>query len=303
MTTDLLFSVFPYAALAVLAGGLVVRCTSPSSRGVDVEAAEAWTLFGGGRIWRVGFLVLALLHLGGMMLPRAILSWNTVPLRLYVLEGSGFAFGLLALGWWMGVMRRHLRSSKAVVSDFADGAFLSLTFVGIMSGLLTASLYRWGSSWGAATLAPYGSSLLAGAPLVSFVEQMPLLVQLHVVAAFALMMVFPFTRAASLVKVAVLRVVSLLEAPFSAASGGARAWVDRYDPASWIWPEEGALDIEAPRAGGHDVSGDMVVRGPRSPATLPPQSGVRPSGVRDIGSGYSLEEADAETQKTGSDMG
>jgi nitrate reductase gamma subunit len=136
-------------------------------------------------------------------------------------------------------MRRHLeRSSKAAVNDFADGALLSLLFVGIMSGLVTAMRYRWGSSWGAATLAPYGSSLLRGAPLVSFVEQMPLLVQLHVVSGLALMLVFPFTRAASLATFALRWVLGLLAAPLSAASGVVQAWLDRHGPARWVWPEE-----------------------------------------------------------------
>jgi nitrate reductase gamma subunit len=300
MTTNVLFSVFPYAALAALVCGLVARCVSTSSRGAsaDVEVAEAWELFSGGKIWRAGFFALALLHAFGMLLPQAILSWNGVPLRLYVLEGTGFAFGLLALGWWVGVTRRHLwRSSEAALSELADGVFLSLVFVGITSGLLTAILYRWGSSWGAATLAPYGASLLRGAPLVSFVDQMPLLVQLHVVSAFALMMVFPFTRAASFATFAVRRMAGLLAVPLSAASGAARAWVDRHDPASLIWPEEGSLEDGAIQGGVvNDVSAD-VDRRPSSPATLPPHSGIR-----ETRGGYSLE-ADAELEKTGSDMG
>ena len=141
-----------------------------------------------------------------------------------------------------------------------------------------------------------------GDPLVSFVDQMPLLVQLHVVSTFALMMVFPFTRAALLAAFAIRRTASLLTAPLSAAAAVARAWIDRHDPASWIWPEEDAWEDGAVQAHAvNDVSVDMA-RGPNSPATLPPLSGVRDSGVRGSRGSYSLE-ADAELDKTGSEVG
>jgi nitrate reductase gamma subunit len=312
MTTSVLYSALPYAALLVLGGGLFVRYVSTSTRGadLDVEVAEAWALFGGGKIWRAGFVALGLLHLAIMLLPQVILSWNGVPLRLYLLEGSGFAFGLLALGWWAGAMRRHFqRSSEAAASEVADCVFLSLVFVGIVSGLLTATLYRWGSSWGAATLAPYGSSLLRSAPLVSFVDQMPLLVQLHVVSMFALMIAFPFTRAASFVTFAARWAFGLPTAPLSAVSGVARAWLDRHDPATWIWPEDAWEDGEvraplmarAPSAASTPTFATLKLPAatePRQSApTLPPHSGVR-----ETADGISLE-ADAAMEKAGSDVG
>jgi nitrate reductase gamma subunit len=310
MTTNVLFSAFPYAALAVLLGGLVARYVSTSSRGVDinVEVAEAWALFGGSKIWRAGTLALALLHVGGVLVPQAILSWNGVPLRLYLLEGTGFAFGLLALGWWAGVMRRHLqRSSEAAASEVADGVFLSLMFVGIISGLLTAAFYRWGSSWGAMTLSPYVSSLLRGTtPLVSFVDQMPLLVQLHVISTFALMMVFPFTRAASFATFAARWAVGVPTAPLSAVSGVARAWVERHDPASWIWPEDvweegtmrSPLVVSVPATMREAAKSSATTEPRQSAPTTPPLSGVRGT----TNPGFSLE-ADAEMDNTGSDVG
>ena len=301
MTTSVLFGAFPYVAAIVLGCGLLARYLATSPRRTDVEAAKAWSLFGGGKVWRAGLVALAVLHLAGALLPQAILGWNGVPLRLYVLEGTGLAVGLLALGWWVSVMRLHLqRSSASTVSEVADGALLSVLFVGIGSGLLTAVLYRWGSSWGAVTLAPYGASLLRGAPQTSLVEQMPFLVQLHVASTFALMMVFPFTRAASLATFVARWAVGLVAAPLSVVTGAARGWIVRHDPESWLWPEE-AWDEGAARAPG--IAGVHVAKIPlsteprQSAPTVPPHSGVR-----ETASGFSRE-ADAEMEKTGSDVG
>jgi nitrate reductase gamma subunit len=300
MTTSVLFGAFPYAAVIVLGCGLLARYLATSPRRADVEAAKAWALFGGGKIWLGGFLALAVLHVGGALLPQAILGWNGVPLRLYVLEGTGFAVGLLALGWWVGVMRRHLqRSSASTMGEVADCVLLALLFVGIGSGLLMAGLYRWGSSWSAVTLVPYVVSLLRGVPQASLVEQMPALVQLHVASTFAMMLVFPFTRAASLATFAVHWAFGFTRAPLSVVAGAARGWLDRHDPATWLWPEE-AWDESAARA-------PMVVvpvNAKLSVATESRQSvpTARHSGSREAADSFSLE-TDAEMEKTGSDVG
>jgi nitrate reductase gamma subunit len=293
MTTSVLFGALPYTALAVLCLGLVARgLLAPASAD---EAASAWAMFGGGKIWRAAFAAIALFHLGGVLLPDAVLRWNEVPLRLYLLEGTGFAIGLVALGWWAGVMQRYLRrTGVAAASEIADGALLAVLFVGIGSGLLTAVLYRWGSSWGAATLAPYGASLLRGDPLAPFVEQMPRLVQLHVLSAFALMIVLPFTRAASLATFAAQWAFERAAAPLDGVYAAAQDRLRQVDPARWIWPDESAWDdgaAEAPAA--------VLALPDERLGSVPPTSGVRehPLGA------HPLPEADAEMKDTGSEAG
>ena len=140
-------------------------------------------------------------------------------------------------------MRRHLqRSGASVVSELTgDCLLVALMFVGLLSGLLTAAFYRWGSSWSAVTLAPYLTSVFRGAPLTALVERMPRLVQLHVLSGFAMLVVFPFTRASSFAMLGAHRAVAFVMAPVYAASKLAGEWAEQRNLMAWLWPEEEAI--------------------------------------------------------------
>src|SRR5262249_51908510 len=81
---ELLFLAFPYAALLVLLLGLAIRLVIARREPESLRAAssEAWQLFRGPVAWRVGLVVTAALHLLGLILPRAIVAWDGVPIRL-----------------------------------------------------------------------------------------------------------------------------------------------------------------------------------------------------------------------------
>ena len=133
-----------------------------------------------------------------MLFPRVILWWNGSTSRLYLLEGAGFIVGSAALACWCALVWRHLgRSNRPLITELADTVFLALLFVGILSGVLTAVLYRWGSTWSAVTLAPYLASLVRAKPAAGLATQMPFLVRLHVFSAFAALAVLPLTRLAA----------------------------------------------------------------------------------------------------------
>jgi len=244
MSSDLLFRVSPYVAIAILLGGLGARSmwTRSDDASFDSELSEARTLFGGGRLWRLSLVLLLVIHVLVLALPHTILTWNAVPWRLYVLEGSGLFFGLLALGGWGATMWRHLRHTRsALLSDIADLAFLAVLLLVIVTGLAEAEVYRWGSSWGAAILTPYLGSLLQGQASTDLVEQMPPLVQLHVFSSFALCAVLPFCRVALFPIAAVHWTLARVAAPGVLASDLMQRAMR--SPAAWIWPEDGTRDF------------------------------------------------------------
>jgi len=119
--------------------------------------------------------------------------------------------------------------------------FLSLLFTTLLSGSLTAVLLRWGSEWGAATLAPYTLSLLRGRPAVALAIGMPFLVRLHVFSAFATLALFPATDAASALVAALSRGGRWISTPayrlFDLGRKPVRIAARRLNPAIWIWPE------------------------------------------------------------------
>src|SRR5256885_13652392 len=95
-------------------------------------------------------------------------------------------------------MWRHLgHSNRSAITELSDTVFLALLLLGILSGVLPAALYRWGSTWGALTLSPYLVSLVRVKPMAGLASQMPFMVRLHVFSLFAAFAVFPLTRLAA----------------------------------------------------------------------------------------------------------
>ena len=178
-------------------------------------------------------------HGGGLLFPQQILLWNTVPVRLYILEGLAFAAGIAALAGWAGVMWRHLgRAGGSAAREVADAAFLSLLFVALLSGLLTAILYRWGSSWGVLTLTPYVRSLASGNPAAALAADLPFFVRLHVFSSMAALAAIPFSRLAPLALVPLHRGLGLLLRPLSAMGRTVEPALRKHNPLERLWPEE-----------------------------------------------------------------
>lgn len=244
LPTELLFLVFPYVALAILILGLGIRHALARRRPDDIRPASraAWQMFRGTPAWQLGLAVTAIAHLACLVVPGAIRAWNGAPLRLYLLEATGFVFGVVLLIGLVQLMLRHIGRSIATaqprVPEIADYALLSVLFVAILSGLAMAVLYRWSSSWGIGTLTPYLWSLARGEPAVGLVEQMPFLVRIHVFSWFAVLAVVPFTSAAMIAVAAGDRVVLLAGRPVTAAANAGRRALGKLSPARWLWPEE-----------------------------------------------------------------
>lgn len=142
-----------------------------------------------------GILVITAGHFLAFLLPRSLLAWNSVPWRLYVLEVSALAFGLLTLIGLVAVIVRRASSSKVrMVTSPTDWLLFLMLLVQTVSGVGLALFYPWGSSWFATNMSPYLWSIFKLSPDVSFVAPMPWLVKLHVVLAFLTIGFFPFTR-------------------------------------------------------------------------------------------------------------
>jgi nitrate reductase gamma subunit len=236
-----LFQIWPYVALAILALGLVARfvLTGRASEAFNAELARAREIFAGGKLWRAGILLLLSAHLAGLLVPGSVVLWNSVPARLYLLEGAGLLLALVVLAGWAAAAWRHLsQSNGSLLGEIADALFLSVSLVAIVSGLLTALFYRWGSNWGTVILTPYLTSLLTGRPSATLVTQMPFLVQLHVFSAFGVAAALPFSGVAAFLIAALHRLLALADKPFAAGGRSAEAWLRRHNPAAWIWPEE-----------------------------------------------------------------
>jgi nitrate reductase gamma subunit len=193
----LLFAVLPYAAILVCAVAIVERyrrhgftITSRSSQFLE-NRLHFWALVP----FHAGILIVLAGHLVGWLLPRGVLAWNAVPARLYVLEATALAGGLLALvGLGAAIVRRGSVDRVRLGTSGLDWVVYALLFGQIATGVAVALVYPWGSSWYAAAAAPYLTSLVTLQPDVALIAAMPLLVRAHVVGAWLLLAVFPFSR-------------------------------------------------------------------------------------------------------------
>jgi len=191
------FSAFPYMAIIVFLVGSVYRYRQ---KGFKVTSLSAQFLEGRQGFWGTvpfhwGILMVFLGHFVAFAFPKGVLAWNSYPVRLIVHEGLGFTFAVaLLIGLVALILRRLLHPRLKVVTTRMD-LFIELVLLAqVVLGCWIALGYRWGSSWFAADLSPYLWSILKLNPQTEAVVAMPLVIKAHIVGAFSILLIFPFTR-------------------------------------------------------------------------------------------------------------
>jgi len=116
-------------------------------------------------------------------------------MRLFVLEVSALAFGLLTIVGLVGiVVRRYSNTKIRTVTSPTDWILFAMLLLQAVSGVGVAMFHPWGSSWFASNMSPYLWSIFKLSPNITYVVAMPLLVKFHIVLAFITIGFFPFTR-------------------------------------------------------------------------------------------------------------
>lgn len=215
----------PYIAIVIFLVGTIYRyrATGFKVSSLSSQFLEGRSLFWGAVPFHFGILVCFFGHLLAWLLPGPTLMWNSDPVRLIILEVTGFIFGLSAFIGIVALMFRRLTNPRVkMVSNSMDIVIELLLLVQIFLGLWIALGHRWGSSWFAADLSPYLTSLVALNPEIAAVSAMPLVIKLHIIGAFVILGIFPFTR-----------LVHMLVAPLH--------YINRpYQRVMWYW-DRGAI--------------------------------------------------------------
>ena len=192
-----LYGVFPYVALAVaITGGLLRyyrdRFTFSSQSSQFLESRQ---LFWGSVPWHYGIVTLLVGHLIGLLVPGWVAAFNGVPLRLYILEATALGLGLLSLTGVLALLTRRAVSPRIrAVTTPMDLILLVLLLGQVVLGVYTAVFQRWGSWWYLSNAVPYLVSLVQLNPQIQYATTLPLPTQLHIIGAFLLTAIFPFTR-------------------------------------------------------------------------------------------------------------
>lgn len=191
------FVILPYISLGICVTVTLYRSiTRPFSvSSLSSQLLENRKLYWGSVPFHYGITLVLLGHLAALALPKPLQTWNSVPIRLYLLELTGLALGIWALAGLCVLVWRRLSTRRLwVVTTPMDLVVLALVLVSATTGVLTASLYRFGSYWFTVIFAPYLMSVITFQPSVSLVAPLPWLIKLHVINFFVLLAVFPFSR-------------------------------------------------------------------------------------------------------------
>ena len=187
----------PYMAFFTCTVGIVYRYRRKgfTVSSLSSQFLEGKELFWGSVPFHVGILVVFFGHLATFLFPRATLAWNSLPVRLIILEVTAFTFGLTVLVGLAALMYRRVTNPRIrAVTSGMDVVLEVLVLVQVVFGLWIALGYRWGASWFASDLSPYLWSLFKLAPETTAVFALPWVIKVHIVGAFTIILITPFTR-------------------------------------------------------------------------------------------------------------
>ncbi len=191
------FIVLPYLAIIIFLIGTIYRFRAVKFNysSLSSQFFETRKLYWGSVPFHWGIVFLFFGHLIAFLVPSYVLLWNQQPLRLAILELTAFTFGLMTLIGLINLFYRRLSNEHVrKVTNYADIVLEILLLAEIVLGLWIAVGYRWGSSWFAVVLSPYLKSVFNLNPQIDAVVMLPLVIQLHIVFAFIILLIIPFTR-------------------------------------------------------------------------------------------------------------
>ena len=197
MINTFLFVIFPYLAviLAVLFSVYRYYTDAYSFSTVSTQFLEDKKLFWASLPWHYGILSLLLAHLLAVLFPA---FWGHLlgsPIRLYVLEATGLALGLLTVLGVAGLLARRMTSLKvAVITNTMDLVLLVALLFQAASGVYIAAFLRWGSAWYLDLAVPWLWSLVRLSPQPNALVALPWIIKLHIIGAFVLVLLFPFSK-------------------------------------------------------------------------------------------------------------
>lgn len=197
LLNNFFFIALPYTALIVFLMGTIYRYRSTKFKysSLSSQFLETRQLFWGSVPFHWGILVLFFGHLIAFLFPRSILVWNQIPVRLLILEITGFVFGILTLLGLANLFYRRLSNIRIrMVTNYMDIILEVLLLAQLILGLWVAFEFRWGSSWFAVVLTPYLQSIFELNPQIDAIIMLPVVVQLHIIFAFLIVMIIPTTR-------------------------------------------------------------------------------------------------------------
>jgi nitrate reductase gamma subunit len=197
MIDSLLLIALPYVAIVVCIVGSVwrIRTQAFGLSALSSQFLESRKLLWGSLPWHIGIGLILAGHLIALFCPELWRSLLANPTILLVIESAGIGLACLSVVGLMVLFWRRLTSARIqAVTSVMDLVVLTLLLGQIVIGMIVALQYHWGAVWATTTATPYVWSLATLQPDVSFVADLPPLMKAHIVGAWLLILLIPFSR-------------------------------------------------------------------------------------------------------------
>ncbi|MBZ0188422.1 MAG: respiratory nitrate reductase subunit gamma [Candidatus Obscuribacterales bacterium] len=197
MIDSFLYIALPYVAVFICIVGSIYRIKKEpmTYSALSSQFLENNGLMWGSLPWHIGIIVILLAHILAFICPefwQQTLANRAVLLFVEIL-GYGLSIlcilGLLVLG-----IRRLTSPRIQAVTTVMDLVVLILLFVQVAAGLFIAVQYKWGALWCTGTTCQYLWSLLLLQPDMTYIQDLPHAVKTHIVGAWLLILIVPFSR-------------------------------------------------------------------------------------------------------------
>lgn len=190
----LLFGAFPYVALVTFMIGTIYRYRHGFKySSLSSQLLETEKLFSASLAFHIGILTIFFGHLLGFIFPSIFSSLGGSTLVIF--ETIGLIFGLLAIiGLVLLFIRRHTNDRIKVVTNKMDTVIELLLIIQFVLGVIIAIGSKWGLAWYASDMVPYLHSIFSFNPDISAIVVLPPLIQGHIVLAFVIILLVPFSR-------------------------------------------------------------------------------------------------------------
>ncbi|RIK92569.1 MAG: respiratory nitrate reductase subunit gamma [Proteobacteria bacterium] len=197
----LVFGIYPYICLAVLALGSIFRYEREpySWRSGSSQLLRRRQLMVGSNLFHIGVLVIFLGHLVGLLTPIAVYDFFGIPhgaKQVMAMAVGGVAGVLAFIGASMLLHRRLSDSRIRTTSSFGDIAILALLWLQLLLGLgtITVSLDHLDGHEMVKFMSWAQGIFTFDAAAASYIAEVHPIFKLHLFLGLTIFLVFPFTR-------------------------------------------------------------------------------------------------------------
>ena len=190
------FGYYPYICLAVMILGLFFRYTKApetwNSRSSEIME-KRWLRFGS-PLFHIGILLAFMGHIAGLLFPDAV--WDFLLGSVDVHDAIALFLGkfvaiFMLVGLGILLLRKIVFARVRAVSSLVDYLVIGLIFINIFTGIqqvffLEAPIFD--------IFGPWLRGLLIFRPDPTYPDAGPAFMQLHVVSAFTIFALIPFSR-------------------------------------------------------------------------------------------------------------